>query len=217
MSGQTVTYLGVTLDQSLSGDVIANKVVSKCTNKVKFLYRNAKQFDLKKKKLLVSALIQCQFDYACTSWYCGLTKRYQSRLQVAQNKVIRFMLNLPPRSHVGVDEFQLVGMLPVEYRVKQLKLNHMFNIFNDKSPDYMKGQFPLLSSGHHTRNNVSNFAVPRVESFGINSFKYTGTKLWNSLPLSVKSLRSKFDFKKAVKSYLISEILVCDRNDFMFY
>ena len=79
-SRQTVTYLGVTLDQSLSGDVIANKVVSKCTNKVKFLYRNAKQFDLKTKKLLVSALIQCQFDYACTSWYCGLTKRSQSRL-----------------------------------------------------------------------------------------------------------------------------------------
>ena len=133
-SRQTVTYLGVTLDQSLSGDVIANKVVSKCTNKVKFFYRNAKQFDLKTKKLLVSALIQCQFDYTCTSWYCGLTKRSQSRLQVAHNKVIS-MLNLPPRSHVGVDEFQLVGMLPVEYRVKQLKLNHMFNIFNDKSPE----------------------------------------------------------------------------------
>ena len=81
----------------------------------------------------------------------------------------------------------------------------------------MKGQFPLQSSGHHTRNNVSNFVVPRVESFGINSFKYTGTKLWNILPLSVKSLRSKFDFKKAVKFYLISEILACDRNDFMFY
>ena len=75
----------------------------------------------------------------------------------------------------------------------------MFNIFNDKSPEYMKGQFLLLSSGHHTRHNVSNFVVPRVESFGINSFKYTGTKLWNSLPLSVRSLQSKFDFKKAVK------------------
>ena len=94
-SRQTVTYLGVTLDQSLSGDVIANKVVSKCTNKVTFFYRNAKQFDLKTEKLLVSALIQCQFYYACTSWYCGLTKRSQPRLQVAQNKVIRFMLNLP--------------------------------------------------------------------------------------------------------------------------
>ena len=67
------------------------------------------------------------------------------------------------------------------------------------------------------QEHLSNFVVPREESFVINSFKYTGTKLWNSLPLSVKSLRSNFDFKKAVKYYLISEMLVCDRNDFMFY
>ena len=94
----------------------------------------------------------------------------------------------------------------------------MFNIFNDKSTEYMNGQFPLLSSGHHTRKIVLNFVVPRVERFGISSFKYdTCTKLWNSLPLTVKSLRSKFDFKKAVKSYFISEMLVCDRNDVMFY
>ena len=70
-----------------------NKTVTKCSNKVKFLYRNARNFDRKTKKLLVSALIQCHFDYACTSWYSGLTKK--SRLQVAQNKVIRFMFNLP--------------------------------------------------------------------------------------------------------------------------
>ena len=35
-SKQDVTYL----DQSLSGDNIVNKTVSKCSNKVKFLYRN---------------------------------------------------------------------------------------------------------------------------------------------------------------------------------
>ena len=54
-SKERVTYLGITIDQSLSGD--ANKVISKCSNKVKFLYKNARQFDLKIKKLLVSALI----------------------------------------------------------------------------------------------------------------------------------------------------------------
>ena len=86
-SKQDVTYLGITLDQSLSGDNIVNKTVTKCSNKVKFLYRNAR-------KLLVSALIQCHFDYSCMSWHSGLTKKSKSRLQVAQNKAIRFMLDL---------------------------------------------------------------------------------------------------------------------------
>ena len=41
-SKSTVTYLGVTLDQSLSGDVIASNVLFKTSNKLKFLYRNAR-------------------------------------------------------------------------------------------------------------------------------------------------------------------------------
>ena len=61
-----VKYLGVKFDQSLSGDGMAENVVSKMPN-------------LKTKKLLVSALIQCHFDYARTSWYSGLTKRYKTR------------------------------------------------------------------------------------------------------------------------------------------
>ena len=82
-SKQQVTYLGLTLDQSISGNTIADKVVLQCSNKVKFLYRNANKFNMKTKQLLVSALIQCHFDYGCSSWYCGLSKMAKSRLQVA--------------------------------------------------------------------------------------------------------------------------------------
>ena len=47
-SKQQVTYLGLTLDQSISGNTIADKVVLQCSNKVKFLYRNANKFNMKK-------------------------------------------------------------------------------------------------------------------------------------------------------------------------
>ena len=38
-----------------------NKTVTKCSNKVKFLYRNARNFDKKTKTLLVSALDSMSF------------------------------------------------------------------------------------------------------------------------------------------------------------
>ena len=63
-----VTYLGVNLDQSLSGSSIVNKIVTKCNNKIKFLYRNARSFDPQTKGMLASALVQCHFDYACLFW-----------------------------------------------------------------------------------------------------------------------------------------------------
>ena len=46
----TVTYLGVSLDQSLSGDAIASDVLSKTSNKLMHLYRNARKFNIKTNK-----------------------------------------------------------------------------------------------------------------------------------------------------------------------
>ena len=77
-----VTYLGVNLDQSLSGSSIVNKIVTKCNNKIKFLYRNARSFDPQTKGMLASALVQCHFDYACSMWFSCVssTSRKDCRL-----------------------------------------------------------------------------------------------------------------------------------------
>jgi len=212
-----VTYLGMILDQSLSGEHFVNNIISKTSKKVKFLYRNCRGFDLKTKKMLVSSLVQCQFDYACSSWFSGLTKKYKSRLQISQNKVVRFMLGLSPWSHIGADELKLVNMLPVEYRVKQLKANHLHNIFNGEAPAYMLGSFVRSDSGHQTRNQNLSFFVPRINSFGHNSFTYTGAKLWNSFPQVIRGTRNKSHFKKLVRDFLASSFMADSLNTFVFY
>ena len=55
-------------------------------------------------------------------------------MQCIQNKIIRFLLNAPLRFHVGANEFKHVGLRPIEYRVEQLMLGHMFNIINGNAP-----------------------------------------------------------------------------------
>ena len=94
-------YLGVTLGKFLSGENIASTILYKNSNKLKFLYRNAGKFNLKTKKLLISALIQCHFDYTCSAWHNGLSKKLKCRMQCTQYKIIRFMLNAPWRFHIG--------------------------------------------------------------------------------------------------------------------
>ena len=116
-----------TLDQNLSGSSMITKIISKCNNKIKFLYRNANNLDKQTKMLLTSALIQCHFDYGSSMWYTGTTCRMKKKLQITQNKVIRFILGLPSRSHIGVTKFSSACMLPVPLRVDQLKLNHMLD------------------------------------------------------------------------------------------
>ena len=84
--------------------------------------------------LTPSALIQGHFDYASAIWYSGLTQTLKNKLQIVQNKVIRCILDLPARSHVGYDEFSKANMFPGDKRVEQLKMNHLFNIIHGTAP-----------------------------------------------------------------------------------
>ena len=183
-----VKYLGIELDQSLSGERVADKIICKSNAKLKFLYRQTKNVNMKTKRFLTSALILCHFDYAGSSWFSGLTKKYKSRLQCTQNKVIRFLLNAPARTHIGLREFRLVNMLPIELRVKQLKLNLVYNIINDRAPRYLSNYINVSCKQHgiNTRSSSLSLHVPYVKSFGQTSFYYTGVLAWNELPQHIQ-------------------------------
>ena len=111
-SKKSVRYLGVDLEQTLSVKLILENILEKGNSRLKFLIRQAKCLNL--------ALIQCHMDYACSSWYHGLQKNLKHKLQILQNKTIRFVLDLTPRSYIGYSEFNLVNWLPVRFRVQRL-------------------------------------------------------------------------------------------------
>ena len=201
------------MDQSLSNSQTADKIVSRSNGKIKFLYRQTRHFNMKTKKLLTSALIQCHFEYASASWYSGLTKKYKNRLQTTQNKIVRFLLNAPPRNHIGYSELSQINMLPVDLRVKQLKLNQIHNIVHGKAPMYLQSSFSLNTSRHNTRSGPLSLSIPSVKSFGLSSFNYTGAVAWNDLPGDIKSVRTKPMFKSKVKQFLFNKCL--EQRDFI--
>ena len=73
-SVERVKYLGLILDNDLSGVSIVNNILKKAGGRLKFLYRYSDILNEKSRKTLCSALIQCYFDYSCSSWYAGLNK-----------------------------------------------------------------------------------------------------------------------------------------------
>ena len=62
-------------------------------------------------------LIYSHFDYACSMWFSCVSSTSRKRLQIIQNKLIRFILSISTRNHTGYREFSSGNMLPVEYRV----------------------------------------------------------------------------------------------------
>ena len=214
-----VTYLGTILDQTLSGTSTARAIITKSTNKLKFLYRNARSLDRRTKTLLTSALIQCHFDYASAIWYSGLSKNLKTKLQIVQNKLIRFILALPARAHVGYEEFSKARMFPVHKRVDQLKMNHMFNIIQGISPAYLREDILLSDNSNHQTRSVTSPScqIPRVNSSGLKSFFFTAIKCWNSLPSCVRNIDLKQPFKSMLKKTIWDQMFLENQQSFIYY
>ena len=88
-----VTYLGCVLDERVSGQQIALKVIHKINSKIMFLYRKNSFLNPELWRMLCNALVQAHFDYACPAWYSNLTKKTK-KIQIMQNQCIRFCLRI---------------------------------------------------------------------------------------------------------------------------
>ena len=149
-----VKYLGVTIDNDLSGETMAHSVIGKVSRELKVLYRNAKYIKFIERNILCSTLLQSHFDYGYNVWYRGLCKSIKNKLQTSQNRMIRYVLDSEDRFHIGYDSFVKLNWLPVQKRMDYLTLSSMYNIFNSSAPMYMFSQFARVSSQPRTSNLI---------------------------------------------------------------
>jgi len=204
-STNTVKYLGVQIDQNMSGTSMGNSVVKRINSRIKFLYRKQIYLNRKIRIMLSSALVLPIFDYACTSWYNGQCKKIKTKLQTAQNKLVRFILGFHSRQSVGCNELKSLKWLDVSRRVQYLSLSIMFNIHHKTAPAYLCNIVPV-SHSHNTRRSNSCYVIPMAKSQGCKTFIICAIKLWNSLPNVIKMLESKSIFKTKCKCHLMNQM-----------
>ena len=88
-----VLYLGCILEETLSGELIAHKAISKVNARLKFFHHKNKYVTPNLCCLICNALIQSHFDYACSVWHPYVSK-LKTRIQTSRNKSIRFCRQL---------------------------------------------------------------------------------------------------------------------------
>ena len=77
-----VTYLGCILDETMSGESIALKVINKINLRLKFLHRKNKFLTPVLCRLLCNAFIQPYFDCASSAWYPNLTQKMKNKIKI---------------------------------------------------------------------------------------------------------------------------------------
>ena len=73
----------------------------------------------------------------------------------------------------------MLGLVNVKNRVKQLKLNYVHKIYNEKCQSHMRENFKLISE-----KNMDTIV-------DLVTFYYSAIKDWNSLPVEIKSIKNK--------------------------
>ena len=173
-----VSYLGCILDEDLSGESMATKMLGKINAKLRFLYRKNKFLTPGLRRLLCNALIQPHFDYACSAWYPNLNQKLTKKLQTSQNKCIRFCLQLGNRSHIGASEFVKINWLPVKERFHQCVCSMVFKYFHNLSAEYMSELFFPFDQGTQTRNSAFKLIQPfRKTKMGQMGLSYIGPSI----------------------------------------
>ena len=141
-----LTYLGCVLDKVMLGEPMVLKVINKTNNELKFLYWKNTFLSPELWRMLCNALIQPHFDYVCPAWYPNLTEKTKTKIQIMQNKCIRFCLRLNKMHHISEADFWLINWLPTRKRVDQCINNITFKFVNNTCPYYLKNFFWICST-----------------------------------------------------------------------
>ena len=201
----TVKNLGVLFDSSLKFDQHINSVVKSCFSHIKLLSKVKTFLSFNDLKTVTHVFVLSRLDY-CNSLYMGLPKSSMSRLQMVQNAAARFLTGVRRREHI-TPILSFLNWLPVCYRVEFKILLLVFKALIGLAPSYLSDLINVKKSTRCLRSSDSiilSYPRSRLKLRGDRAFSVAGPRMWNSLPLSVRSATSVYEFKSKLQSYLFT-------------
>ena len=188
----TAKLLGVTFDHHLTWHEQIN-VVTRSTYNVLRILKTFKRFTLfKTRKCLAESLILSRLNY-CNVVYGQLPNYLLKRLQRVQNCAAGYVLG---RYATAIDIINL-NWLPIiegiEYNISKLTYQGL----NDKNwPEYL-----AVKTETHKRKLRSSNSGPIIKHDEKNTFQAQANKVFNYLPINVRSCESKICFNKQARGF----------------
>ncbi len=145
-------------------------------------------------------------------------KACKNKLQIIQNKMIRFTLDLRPRTHITTQHTKYLNTQKIPGRVKQLRLTTTHKIYYNQVPTYQQTNFnKARDRTQHTRGSHWNFVVSNVKGAESTTLYFKAIKDWNKLPTELKTCENIASFKKGLKRNLLQMASDEADRDFLFF
>jgi len=150
---------------------------------------------------LIKSLVLPHFTY-CNSLINGMTVTFSDMLQRSQNYCLRYVYDLRRDEHIPPYYLE-ANILKLNYQRDIKILSLTFSILKTGLPKYFEPDFKFVSQGSQriSRSSSTTLRIPHhVTTAYDRAFIVTACRLWNSMPLSIKSLEKRSQFVAALKN-----------------
>jgi len=205
----TIRNLGVVFDSQMSMSQHIKSLCTSLTFQLRNITRIRRFLDLDTCHLVIRALVLSRLDYG-NGLLLGSNKTDIRRLQRMQNWAAKLVCQAPKYDH-ATPHLRRLHWLPVELRITFKVLVVVFKCLGHTAPAYLADGFSLyrpgrmgLRSASDTTLLTEHSARKTLKSVDDKSFFHAAPRIWNTLPVMIRSSTTLRIFKKNLKTYLYS-------------
>ena len=194
-----VKLLGIYIDSRLTFTDHVSSCCNKAARQLNALSRISKYLDLNCRKLIFRSFVLSNFTYCPIFWhFCG--KQNNSKVEKIQERALRILYDDYDSEYTELlAESRTTTMLHVRFKCIILEV---FISMQGINPACIQNMFEIKKSSYSLRDS-SIMVQPKRNSttFGLRSFSYFGSKLWNDLPNHFKGTTDFITFKDQLQHW----------------
>ena len=201
---KSTKFLGVIFDKHLTFEDHITLISSKMAKSIGIIYKLNRFLPQNVLKRLLLSLIQPYYTYGIEAWY-GTSKNLTDKIFILQKKSIRAVNCLPYNAHTN-DYFKSMQILKLEDQFKLQTAQYIFKTLYLKNDEELNENLYKHSDIHnYNTRNASGFSIPRYNKTKSQyKIDFSGVKIWNSLPSSIKNSRNISDFSRKLKKNILN-------------
>ncbi|MCG7877652.1 MAG: reverse transcriptase family protein [Candidatus Thiodiazotropha endolucinida] len=198
--------LGLYIDETISWNPHIDHLCSVITSKISLLKQLSSYVPTNIQKMFYQSYILPIIDYGSLSW--GSTSNNNiDRINKLQKRAARIILKADFTTP-SAEMFEQLGWMSVASRINYNKAVFTYKALNNLTPSYISDLLKPTTQTHNRKLRSSDngsLTLPRASTaLYSGSFSWSATKLWNTLPTSVRLSSSLNIFKKNFREHVNS-------------